>query len=113
MTTSPRLISSKRNFWTRLGLSALVFAGSLAVFGFAPEKGVDTPSALSSAGGRTPYKNWGLMNSQGKSHIDAIDAWKIEEGDPNVIVAVIDTGIDAGHPALKKNIWHSGLTKVL
>lgn len=51
-------------------------------------------------------KNWGLVNSQANSHIDAPDAWKIEEGNKNVVVAVIDTGLDANHPSLKNNVWH-------
>jgi subtilisin family serine protease len=89
---------------TRIGASALVLAASATVFGFAPEKGVDNLGLPK----QTLFKNWGLINSSGKSHIDAPDAWKIEEGSPNVVVAVIDTGIDASHPALKRNIWHSG-----
>ncbi len=51
-------------------------------------------------------KNWGLINVEDKSHIQAPDAWKIEEGNSKVIVAVIDTGIDPSHKALSKNIWH-------
>jgi subtilisin family serine protease len=51
-------------------------------------------------------KNWGLFNSAGNSHIQAIDAWKIQEGDRKVVVAVIDTGIDSKHKSLESNIWH-------
>ncbi len=51
-------------------------------------------------------KNWGLTNLE-KSHIQALDAWKIQEGDRNIIVAVIDTGIDPNHKALSNNLWHS------
>src|SRR5262249_16044595 len=29
-----------------------------------------------------------------------------EEGSRDVVVAVIDTGIDSDHPALKANLWH-------
>lgn len=50
-------------------------------------------------------RNWGLSNSTTDSHIHATDAWKIEKGSKKVIVAVIDTGIDADHPDLKNNIW--------
>lgn len=52
-------------------------------------------------------KNWGLMNSEGPSHIHALDAWKIEEGSRNVVVAVVDTGIDPNTTTLKANLWHS------
>lgn len=51
-------------------------------------------------------RNWGLINTKAKSHIDAIDAWKLEEGNSKVVVAVIDTGIDPFHPDLSQNIWH-------
>lgn len=42
---------------------------------------------------------WGLKKS------DAGRAWAITKGDKNVIVAVIDTGIDVNHEDLKKNLW--------
>jgi thermitase len=50
-------------------------------------------------------RNWGLDNSEAPSHIEAKRAWKITQGSRNVIVAVIDTGIDANHPDLKDNLW--------
>ncbi|MGE4233129.1 MAG: S8 family peptidase [Bacteriovoracia bacterium] len=50
-------------------------------------------------------RNWGLVNSLTNSHIHALDAWKIEEGSKDVVVAVIDTGIDPNHPDLKHNLW--------
>lgn len=31
-------------------------------------------------------------------------AWKVTRGDPNVIIAIIDTGVDFGHPALTKGL---------
>jgi thermitase len=46
-------------------------------------------------------KNWGLENSA--SNIEK--AWSVTQGSSNVIVAVIDTGIDANHPDLKANLW--------
>ncbi len=56
-------------------------------------------------------KNWGLSNAQRKSHISAVDAWKIEEGSRDVIVAVIDTGIDPTHKALVRNLWRQPNSK--
>ncbi|MGZ3705749.1 MAG: S8 family serine peptidase, partial [Bdellovibrionota bacterium] len=49
-------------------------------------------------------KNWGLENSESASHINARKAWRISKGSKKIVVAVIDTGIDAIHPDLKDNI---------
>ncbi len=42
---------------------------------------------------------WGLKKS------DAGRAWSVSRGSKKVIVAVIDTGIDANHEDLKNNLW--------
>ena len=44
-------------------------------------------------------QQWGLTK------ISAFEAWDIEQGAPEIIVGVIDTGIDYGHPDLGANIW--------
>ena len=41
-------------------------------------------------------------------HLDAIEAqsaWDVTTGDPNIIIAVIDTGVHYNHPDLFDNIW--------
>ena len=45
---------------------------------------------------------WGLSASTG---IDAPRAWALSEGTRDVVVAVIDTGIDYTHPDLANNMW--------
>jgi len=44
-------------------------------------------------------KQWGLKK------IEAEKAWDYSQGSSDVIVAVLDTGIDYNHPDLKDNIW--------
>ena len=59
-----------------------------------------------------PYFNnlWGLHNTgqtggTSDADIDAPEAWNLTTGSPNVVVAVIDTGVDYNHPDLMANIW--------
>jgi subtilisin family serine protease/subtilisin-like proprotein convertase family protein len=53
-----------------------------------------------------PYFNdlWGLNNSNDKD-IDAVEAWDTNKGNREVIVGVIDTGIDYTHRDLIDNLW--------
>lgn len=44
---------------------------------------------------------WGL------SKVQADLAWNISQGDPGVVIAVIDTGVDYDHLDLEDNIWHN------
>ena len=44
-------------------------------------------------------KEWGLKR------VKAFDAWEIERGSRDVLIAIIDTGIDYLHENLKANIW--------
>lgn len=48
-------------------------------------------------------RNWAV--EEGPGNIHAKEAWKITKGDKKIVVAVIDTGIDAKHPAIKNNLW--------
>ncbi|MGH7240937.1 MAG: S8 family peptidase [Candidatus Saccharimonadales bacterium] len=51
------------------------------------------------------FRNWGLENTVNNSHVHARDAWKLSEGSKSIVVAVIDTGLDANHPDIKPNLW--------
>lgn len=37
--------------------------------------------------------------------IKAVEAWGISKGDPGVIIAIIDTGVNWEHPDLAANVW--------
>lgn len=45
---------------------------------------------------------WGLADQEG---IAATRAWEVTTGSQDVVVAIIDTGVDYNHPDLAANIW--------
>ncbi|MBA4387197.1 MAG: hypothetical protein C0404_04395, partial [Verrucomicrobia bacterium] len=57
---------------------------------------------LKNEGQVTPrYTEAGIVDAD----IDAPEAWQVTQGSRDVLVAVIDTGIDYGHPDLEPNMW--------
>lgn len=73
---------------------------------FKPTKFVDNPDIPGEPTNRTGTdplfeKQWG-MNDLGVA-----DAWKVTKGSPDMIVAVIDTGVDYTHEDLLPNLWHN------
>ena len=56
------------------------------------------------------YKQWGLFNhgqdgGRSGADISAMQAWATTKGSGEVVVAVLDSGVDYTHPDLAKNIW--------
>jgi len=46
-----------------------------------------------------------FLNQFSDCDIDAPEAWDIETGDPDIVIAVVDTGVDYNHEDLADNIW--------
>jgi thermitase len=61
-----------------------------------------TPDCSPSATVLTPNDTF-FANQWGLERINAPRAWPISEGDPNVVVAVLDEGVDLTHPDL--SLW--------
>ena len=64
------------------------------------------------------FKQWGLHNTgqivqdvKGlkDADIDAVEAWDLTRGDPKVVIAIIDTGVDLDHPNLLSNLLSQGV----
>lgn len=47
----------------------------------------------------------GFPSGKAGADIDLFRAWEITKGTPNVIVAIIDGGVDISHPDIKANLW--------
>jgi len=55
-------------------------------------------------------EQWGLNNlgqngGTARADIDALKAWQVSKGSENVVVAVLDSGVDYKHSDLAANIW--------
>lgn len=56
------------------------------------------------------FRQWGLFNSgqnggRAGADISAMRAWAVTRGSDQVVVAVLDSGVDYSHPDLANNIW--------
>lgn len=61
------------------------------------------PDATQEGEGADPLfgKQWGMLN------VGAVAAWNITRGNPDLVVAVIDTGVDYTHEDLVPNLWRN------
>lgn len=89
----------------RKHLTFIATLSAVTVLSFGALGGSSKLRTVAEAFKLTSFKNWGIANARATSHIDAFGAWSIEKGSRNVIVAVVDTGLDANHPDLKANVY--------
>lgn len=72
---------------------------------------VEMPSNLAGApndplfGDQWALNNTGQNGGKANAHIDALKAWAKTQGSSEVVVAVLDTGVDYSHKDLAENIW--------
>ena len=77
-----------------------------AVYGTtASSSGMNDPMYVS----QWHYKNIGdasiTPTAKAGADINVEDAWRLTAGDPSIIVAVVDEGVQYDHPDLKANMW--------
>ena len=71
----------------------------------------DYKVSISSIPNDPNFESLWALNNEGQSggvvdaDIDAVEAWDISTGSHDVVVGVIDTGIDYSHPDLADNAW--------
>ena len=92
---------------------ALIGSGS-AQFGprVVEKRTASNPPLLEAAndpmlGSQWHYHNTGQTSGTPGADIDLFNAWKIETGRKDVIIAVTDGGVDITHPDLASNLWRN------
>jgi len=53
------------------------------------------------------YNMQWALNQSNDADVDAPEAWDIETGSSDIIIAIVDSGVDYNHPDLAANIWHN------
>ena len=73
---------------------------------FKPTKKIHTPkrSAYNFSNLYSPYVSWGISPEENKGGINLAGAWKKFRKKRNIVIAIIDTGIDPKHPFIRDNI---------
>lgn len=56
-------------------------------------------------GNQYALHNTGQTGGTSGADMKALNAWSIQRGNPEVVIAVVDSGIDLDHPALQSTLW--------
>lgn len=90
---------SSKNTKTSLSITTTASARplDLGTITSSNEKVADEPSAL--------FNDPAIAEAWGLKKTDAARAWSLSRGSKDIIVAVIDTGIDIEHEDIKNNLW--------
>ena len=102
LTPAPRMTTGA--LATSLRESGLAVEARAAVM-YQPATGPSTTPNDPMFPGQYGLNNTGQTGGTADADIDAAEAWVRETGSRNVIVAVVDEGINISHPDLKNNIW--------
>jgi subtilisin family serine protease len=91
----------------RTGFDPLAAAGALRATGTLRAACPDYRLALFDTRPNDPYFSAQWYADSGAAAIRLPHAWDVEQGDSAVVIAIMDTGIDTGHPDLAAKIWHN------
>lgn len=94
---------TKLNSILTLALSTTILSASMAIA--APTKTKSDKLAYSEQLLNSPFSSWGIDPSYKKGSINLKDSWKKFKKQKDIVVAVIDTGIQFNHPFLKDNLF--------